>query len=213
MPRSTLACRAVGAREGPSSVRTVTLAIIAARRRRERSDGLQAAGRRVIAGKWFPVCVDATLVPLHSQCVIRESVVTVFFLAAAASLSSNLSCSRQSTESQQSSFEVIDVAPSAAADLIARGEVRVLDVRTPQEFELGHIDGAINQNIDGTGFDAALATLQHDKPYLVHCAAGTPGGRSRRATTALQSAGARQVYHLTGGFIAWAREGHPTTTD
>ncbi|MEM8608788.1 MAG: rhodanese-like domain-containing protein [Myxococcota bacterium] len=107
---------------------------------------------------------------------------------------------------------VVDVDPSAAAELIAKGEVRVLDVRTPEEFALGHIEGAINQNVNGPDFASALEDLPHDKPYLVHCAAGTPGGRSRRATEALQSAGSKRIYHLDGGLIAWSGGGNPTVT-
>ncbi|MEM7135474.1 MAG: rhodanese-like domain-containing protein [Myxococcota bacterium] len=119
-------------------------------------------------------------------------------------------CSREEARSAPPAIEIVDVTPTQAADLIARGEARVLDVRSPEEFALGHIEGAINQNVNAEGFVSALEQLPDDKPFIVHCAAGSPGGRSRRATEALQSAGASQIYHLNGGFSAWSREGHPT---
>lgn len=138
---------------------------------------------------------------------------TIRLVAFGASLALILSCTRRNSDSEPSSVEIIDVSPSTAADLIARGEVRVLDVRTPEEFALGHIEGAINQNVNGAGFASALEALPHDKPFIVHCAAGSPGGRSRRATATLQSAGAEKVYHSNGGFIGWSREGNPTVAN
>tara|TARA_B100000676_G_C17859305_1_gene722475 strand:+ start:489 stop:920 length:432 start_codon:yes stop_codon:yes gene_type:complete len=105
--------------------------------------------------------------------------------------------------------EVVDLEPADAAALVATGEVAVLDVRTPGEYETAHIDGAVHINIRGKGFEEGVAKLDQSKPYLIHCAAGTPGGRSRTAVKALQAAGVKKIYHLNGGLNAWIKGNHP----
>ena len=54
----------------------------------------------------------------------------------------------------------------------------VLDVRTPKEFEAGHIKGATNINFQDKDFADRIAKLDKSKTYVVHCAAG---GRSAKA--------------------------------
>jgi phage shock protein E len=70
------------------------------------------------------------------------------------------------------SLEIVDVEAEAAAKLVADGAVAVLDVRTPEEFALGHIGSALNRNINDEGFAEAVKSLDPSKTYLVHCAMG-----------------------------------------
>lgn len=53
----------------------------------------------------------------------------------------------------------------------AGGKIHVIDVRTPEEFAAGHIDGAKNINI-ATELEGALKTLPTDKPVVFMCARG-----------------------------------------
>lgn len=101
-------------------------------------------------------------------------------------------------------------ATEARALLASDGDVIVLDVRTPGEFEAVHIDraGAMNIDVDGENFDQQIAGLDRDKTYVVHCAAGIPGGRSERATKALSELGFEDVRHLDGGINAWKEAGY-----
>jgi rhodanese-related sulfurtransferase len=48
----------------------------------------------------------------------------------------------------------------------------ILDVRTPNEFALGHIPGAVNLNWQAKDFAEKIAALDKRESYLVHCAAG-----------------------------------------
>lgn len=147
---------------------------------------------------------------------MRKPLVILSFWGACIALGSSLgSCSKESggdptAAADGSSLAVIDVDPEAAAELLAEGTVRVLDVRTPQEYAVGHISNALNHDINGEGFEAAVNALDQSRPYLVHCAAGASGGRSRRAVEALRAAGATKIYHLDGGFTAWKNAGLPT---
>src|SRR5205809_7145657 len=66
-----------------------------------------------------------------------------------------------------------------AAKLVSSNtNVVVLDVRTPREFEAGHIKGATNINFNDKEFAKRVAALDKNKTYVVHCAAG---GRSGKA--------------------------------
>lgn len=80
----------------------------------------------------------------------------------------------------------------------------VLDIRTPGEFEAGHIPGATNIDFRADTFETDLAQLDRGKSYLVHCASG---GRSTQALAILQKLDFERVYHLDGGFNAWKAEG------
>lgn len=105
---------------------------------------------------------------------------------------------------------VIDVNVATGVALLKSGEIRVLDVRTPGENGAMRIDGAVTLiDIKEEGFEEAVAKLDHSKPYLVHCAAGIDGGRSRKAVDAVLAAGAEKVYHLDGGVNAWFNEMGP----
>jgi len=97
--------------------------------------------------------------------------------------------------------------PSAAAParvdgaeahrLVAAGAL-LLDVRSPDEFSDGHIEGAVNIPVDQVG--ARLSSLPRDKPIVVYCAMGS---RSAAAATRLAAAGFN-VKNL-GPMAAWNR--------
>lgn len=48
----------------------------------------------------------------------------------------------------------------------------VIDVRTPEEFAAGHVDGAINLNVEDPAFTTAAAALDPASTYLVYCRSG-----------------------------------------
>ncbi len=104
------------------------------------------------------------------------------------------------------------VDAKAAAALVAEKDdakkVTVLDIRTPVEFEAGHIEGATNIDFLDTSFQDAIAKLDKDKPYLVHCQSG---GRSGRSLEAFKKLGFKNLYHLDGGLTAWKTGGHPVS--
>lgn len=105
--------------------------------------------------------------------------------------------------------EVFDIDAAEAAELVAAGTVKVLDVRTQVEFDDAHIKDAVHVSIQEETFEEKVKELDHGKPYLVHCAAGVKGGRSWKAVDALKEAGATKVYHLNGGLGSWIQGNHP----
>lgn len=72
----------------------------------------------------------------------------------------------------------------------------VLDVRTAQEYQMGHIEGAVNIPLDQ--IDRAATELAGKKLY-VHCASGT---RSRQAVAQLKAAGFADAQNI-GGITSW----------
>lgn len=107
--------------------------------------------------------------------------------------------------------EVQNVSPDQAADLIEQhaGDANfvILDVRNPDEFATGHIEGAVNLCYLCAGFADSIASLDKTKTYLIYC--GTEH-RSPLAAAAMQSAGFPSLYNLTGGLTNWASQGLAT---
>jgi phage shock protein E len=81
----------------------------------------------------------------------------------------------------------------------------VLDVRTPTEYAAGHIPGAVNIDFNAPDFDKKIGTLDTNKTYLVHCAAG---GRSAKACVKLGQLKFNHLYNLEGGMRAWEKQGN-----
>ena len=98
------------------------------------------------------------------------------------------------------------VKADEAAKIIADGKVAVIDVRTPDEFKDGHIQGAKNIEIMSKDFEAQLAKLDKTQPTLVHCQAG---GRSTRALPIFEKLGFKNLIHLDEGFGGWQAAGKP----
>jgi phage shock protein E len=84
--------------------------------------------------------------------------------------------------------------------------VVVLDVRTPKEFEAGHIKGATNINFQDKDFAERVAKLDKSKTYVIHCAAG---GRSARACEKIKDMEFKNMLHMKEGFNAWEKAGKP----
>jgi rhodanese-related sulfurtransferase len=86
--------------------------------------------------------------------------------------------------------------------LIESGDVRLVDVRTPEEFEVGHLNGATNVNIGASDFRKRLTGLDPSTPTLVYCRSGN---RSTQALKVFEAVGFEDITHLDGGMNAWQR--------
>ena len=89
--------------------------------------------------------------------------------------------------------------------LAADGNVQLVDVRTPEEFEEGHLTGSVNIDWkDGAFLSNAEKALDKSKVVAVYCRSGK---RSAEAAAALTKAGFT-TYNLKGGFLAWKEAGN-----
>jgi rhodanese-related sulfurtransferase len=100
------------------------------------------------------------------------------------------------------------VSPEEAATTIADppADLVILDVRTPEEFAEGHIEGAVMVDFYSDTFDAELAALDTDVPYVVYCRSGN---RSGQTIAKMEQIGFQSVEDIDGGVVAWADAGLP----
>jgi phage shock protein E len=88
------------------------------------------------------------------------------------------------------------VDPQAFLQTAAQSGTTVIDVRTPAEFAAGHIDGAVNINVESDTFNGQIDSLDKNATYAVYCHSGR---RSTLATDAMAQAGFTKLYNLKGG--------------
>ena len=97
------------------------------------------------------------------------------------------------------------VKADEAVEMIESGERTVIDVRTPAEFDAGHVVGALNIDVNGPEFGDRIAELDADEPYLVYCRSGN---RSATAASQMEDAGFKDIADA-GGLADLARAGAP----
>lgn len=85
-------------------------------------------------------------------------------------------------------------------------DLQLIDVRTVGEVASGYIPDAVNIDFRDPGFRQALEKLDRNKPIAVYCAVGQ---RSQAAYDMLVEMKFHEVYHLTGGTIAWQQKNYP----
>ncbi|MBD5640812.1 MAG: rhodanese-like domain-containing protein [Desulfovibrio sp.] len=98
------------------------------------------------------------------------------------------------------------ISVKEAAALLDKGDVIILDVRTPAEFAQGHLPGARNMDFFGGRFDHDAANLPADRQILLYCSSGK---RSAGAAEALKGAGVKKILDMHQGFQAWEKAGMP----
>lgn len=98
------------------------------------------------------------------------------------------------------------VGVAQGRELASDSAVRVIDVRTPEEFAEGHIDRAELIDFNAAGFRDRIGALDRDGTYFVYCRSGN---RSGQATAIMAELGFTRVYDLDGGITAWHDAGAP----
>ena len=85
----------------------------------------------------------------------------------------------------------------------------IIDVRTPEEFNKGHLRNSLNVNWLDENFDENLKIFSKDLPVMVYCLSG---GRSSKANERIKSLGFKNVYELDGGILEWRKNKLPEAT-
>jgi rhodanese-related sulfurtransferase len=89
------------------------------------------------------------------------------------------------------------------ADVIGK-QVQLIDVRTAEEYGSGHIDHAVNYNINnGDTFLIQIQKPDKNKPVYLYC---KMGGRSNKAAKLLKEQGFKKVFDYSGGYVDWILE-------
>ena len=90
--------------------------------------------------------------------------------------------------------------------LVTAGEAELLDVRTPGEWDCGHLANATFIDFYKPNFKEKVSELDKDQTYVVYCAVG---GRSAQAANQMREMGFKHVINMKGGIKDWARQGLP----
>ena len=109
------------------------------------------------------------------------------------------------TQNKQAAITTVGVEEFAS--ISSQKDVRLIDVRTPEEYAEGHLAGAENIDVKAASFAERIKGIQGT--VAVYCRSGK---RSMMAAEQLAKQGCT-VYNLDGGILAWQKAGKPTTNE
>ena len=102
---------------------------------------------------------------------------------------------------------ITEISPGDAAAKSKSGNAVIIDVRDKDEWDEGHIPGAIHMSRGTIELDIEEKVPDPNVMIICHCGGG---GRSALAAESLQKMGYKNVRNMAGGFKAWKAEGLPT---
>ena len=108
--------------------------------------------------------------------------------------------------SSTGSATTVNLNVSEFSQKITEPGVIIVDVRTPEEFASGHIEGALNIDFNSGNFANEITRLNPSETYAVYCRSGS---RSGQAASIMHKAGFHDVSNLNGGVIDWTNDGLP----
>ncbi|HEU0109795.1 MAG TPA: thioredoxin domain-containing protein [Flavisolibacter sp.] len=107
----------------------------------------------------------------------------------------------------QSNAQQNDIAVDAFEKGIQKENIQILDVRTQNEYNSGHIKKSFLADwTKPEQFRERIKSLDKTKPVYTYCLSG---GRSRAAADFLKKEGFKEVYNLEGGIVAWKNASLP----
>lgn len=123
-------------------------------------------------------------------------------IAIIASLLAVTSCSSEGSAS------ITNVDASSFISTISDPNIKVIDVRSLGEYSSGHLQGALNIDVESGGFDAGIANLDKTATYALYCRSGR---RSTLAAERMAEAGFTNIINFNkGGFAELAASGAAT---
>ncbi len=119
-----------------------------------------------------------------------------------------LSGSLFAEEEKGTDLTIINVqeANKIIEDNIGNTEFIILDVRTGEEYKVGHIENAINIDYKSSKFTENVGNLDKEKIYLTYCRSGS---RSTKSAEIMKELGFDNIYMIEGGIVAWDKAGLP----
>ncbi len=102
------------------------------------------------------------------------------------------------------------ILPKDAYELIQQNKGNpnfvLIDIRTPEEFMSGYIEGAVNINYHDNDFIEKLDKLDKNKTYLIYCRTGR---RSSDTLNVMKRLKFNEVYRILGDIVRWKAEKLP----
>jgi rhodanese-related sulfurtransferase len=116
----------------------------------------------------------------------------------------------QTTTTIITSVSIKDITTKEAFDLIHNNQENqnfvIIDVRTPDEYNSGHLQKALNLDVNSGTFEQEINKLDRNKIYLVYCKGGT---RSRSASEIMLGQNFKNINNMLGGITQWQSDGYP----
>ncbi len=88
-------------------------------------------------------------------------------------------------------------------DLKSNKNIVLIDCRTYDEFQEGHLANSLNYDFNNGDLVSALPNLEKEKQYYIYCRSGA---RSNAAANLMVSQGFSDVTNMLGGILAWKGE-------
>lgn len=79
-------------------------------------------------------------------------------------------------------------------------KVQLIDVRTPNEYKIGHLKGSKNIDFYSSKFNTEINKLNKEKAVYLYCRSGS---RSRQSSNKLAAMGFTEIYDLKGGILRY----------
>jgi phage shock protein E len=112
--------------------------------------------------------------------------------------------STSSSDAEAAGIRLVTATEGASLQADPPDDLVILDVRTPEEFAGGHLDGAVMIDFYEADFADRLGELDPEVPYLLYCRSGN---RSGQTTVIMRDLGFTDVANVDGGIVAWSGAG------
>jgi rhodanese-related sulfurtransferase len=103
---------------------------------------------------------------------------------------------------------VKNITPEEANNMLMFSSyfIYIIDVRTPEEYNGGHIENTVNVNYNSGNFSDEISRFDKDRTYLIYC---RTGARSAGARDIMKELGFQKIYNMDGGITDWIAKGLP----
>jgi len=119
-------------------------------------------------------------------------------------------CTGNETQTVTETQIIEVVTPQEAFNMIESNrnnpDFVIIDIRTPEGFAAGYIEGAINIDYYSATFEDELDSIDKNKMYLIYCQWGNRSGATLATMEGLKF---MEVYDIKSGIEAWLAEGLP----
>ena len=88
---------------------------------------------------------------------------------------------------------------------LQNSDYTLIDVRTQDEFDLGHIDSAINLDFYSDTFQNEILSLPKNEKIVLYC---RTNNRSSKTATILKENGYKDILVIRGGITEWVKNGN-----
>ena len=104
-----------------------------------------------------------------------------------------------------STSENIQYISSSDYILSLSDNVKLIDVRTPTEFDSGHIQDAVNIDFFSESFQYHILSLNKDSKIILYC---RTNNRSSKSADLLKNNGFKDISVIMGGVSEWVKNGN-----